>query len=99
MAFYRLHGKNLSTLYKEKEIKESELWLKENEFNLKEFQIKNIKQRVYYRKFINCKIEGKYKECLKILFDFEEKLFSIKNFIIFLTPNIILKKIFWYHQK
>jgi len=99
LAFYRLHGKNLSTLYKEKEIKESELWLKENEFNLKEFQIKNIKQRVYYRKFINCKIEGKYKECLKILFDFEEKLFSIKNFIIFLTPNIILKKIFWYHQK
>ena len=73
--------------------------MKENEFNLKEFQIKNIKQRIYYIKFIDFKIKGKYKECLKILFDFEEKLFSIKNFIIFLTPGIILKKIFWYYQK
>ena len=43
LASYRLHGKNLSILNKEKEIEESELWLKENESNLEEAQIKNIK--------------------------------------------------------
>ena len=42
LASYRLHGKNLSILNKEKEIEESELWLKENESNLEEAQIKEI---------------------------------------------------------
>ena len=33
LAFYRLHGKNLSTLSKEKEIDELNIWLSENKFN------------------------------------------------------------------
>jgi len=98
LASYRLHGKNLSILNKEKEIEESELWLKENKSNLEEDQIKNIKRKVYYQKFINSKIEGKYKECIKILFYSNVNLFSIKNLIIFFTPIFILKKLFWYHQ-
>ena len=98
LASYRLHGKNLSTLNKEKEIEESELWLKENKSNLEEIQIRNIKQKVYYRKFINCKIDGQYRECMKILFNSNINLFNIKNLIIFFTPIFILKKIFWYHQ-
>ena len=98
MASYRLHGKNLSILNKEKEIEESELWLKENKSNLEEVQIKNIKRKVYYRKFINFKIDGKYKECIKILFNPNINLCNIKNLIIFFTPISILKKLFWYHQ-
>ena len=98
LAFYRLHGKNLSILDKEKEIEEFELWLHENKTNLKEDQIKNLKRKVYYRKFINCKIDGKYKECIKILFNSNVNLFNVKNLIIFFTPIFILKKLFWYHQ-
>ena len=98
LASYRLHGKNLSILNKEKEIEESELWLKENKSNLEEVQIKNIKRKVFYRKFINCKIDGKYKECIKILFNPNVNLCSVKNLIIFFTPIFILKKLFWYHQ-
>ena len=98
LASYRLHGKNLSILNKEKEIEESELWLKENKSNLEEVQIKNIKRKVYYRKFINCKIDGKYKECIEILFNSNVNLCSVKNLIIFFTPIFILKKLFWYHQ-
>ena len=98
LALYRLHGKNLSTINKEKEIEEFGLWLKENKSNLEEAQIINIKKKVYYRKFINCKIDGKYKECIKIIFNSNFNLFSIKNLIIFFTPIFILKKLFWYHQ-
>jgi hypothetical protein len=98
LASYRLHGKNLSILNKEKEIEESELWLKENKSNLEEVQIKNIKRKVCYRKFVNCKIDGKYKECIKILFNSNVNLYSIKNLIIFFTPISILKKLLWYHQ-
>jgi len=98
LASYRLHGKNLSTLNKEKEIEEFEIWLQENKSHLEETQIKNIKRKIYHRKFINCKIDGKYKECIKIIFMSNLNLFSIKNLIIFFTPVFILKKLLWYHQ-
>ena len=98
VASYRLHGKNLSILNKELEIEESELWLNENKSNLEEVQINNIKRKVYYQKFINCKIDGKYKECIKILFNSKVNLFNIKNLIVFFTPIFILKKLFWFHQ-
>ena len=98
VASYRLHGKNLSILNKELEIEESELWLNENKSNLEEVQINNIKRKVYYQKFINCKIDGQYKECIKILFNSNINLFNVKNLIIFITPIFILKKLFWYHQ-
>ena len=98
VASYRLHGKNLSILNKELEIEESELWLNENKSNLEEVQINNIKRKVYYQKFINCKIDGQYKECIKILFNSNINLFNIKNLIVFFTPIFILKKLFWFHQ-
>ena len=98
VASYRLHGKNLSILNKELEIEESELWLNENKSNLEEVQINNIKRKVYYQKFINCKIAGQYKECIKILFNSNINLFNIKNLIVFFTPIFILKKLFWFHQ-
>ena len=98
LAFYRLHSKNLSTLNKEKEIEEVEIWLRENKSNLSTLQMKKLQKIADYRKFVNCKINGKYKECIHILLRSEINPFSIKNLIIFFTPVIILKKLLWYHQ-
>ena len=83
---------------KEKEVEESELWVQENKTNLNEAQIKNIKRKIYFRKFINSKVDGKYKECIKILFNSNINLLNLKNLIIFLLPVAILKKLLWYHQ-
>ena len=58
LAYYRLHGKNLSTIHKEKEIKELTIWLNENQNTLNEFNVKRIKKNIYQRKFVNCKIDG-----------------------------------------
>ena len=98
LAFYRLHSKNLSTLNKEKEIEEVEIWLRENKSNLSTLQMKKLQKIADYRKFVNCKINGKYKECIHILLHSEINPFNIKNLIIFFTPVIILKKLLWYHQ-
>ena len=98
LAFYRLHSKNLSTLNKEKEIEEVEIWLRENKSNLSTLQMKKLQKIADYRKFVNCKINGKYKECIHILLRSEINPLNIKNLIIFFTPVIILKKLLWYHQ-
>ena len=91
LAFYRLHGKNLSTLNKFKEIKEFEIWLKENTNNLSEFDNPNFQKNLHFRKFVNYKIEGLYN-------DSKISILSIKNLTILLIPVILLKKILWYHQ-
>ena len=83
---------------KDKEIEEFEIWLKENRFNLSQLQIKKLQKKIDYRKFVNCKIDKKYRQCIYILLHSEINLFNIKNIIIFLTPVIILKKLLWYHQ-
>jgi len=98
LAFYRLHGENLSVLNKDREIEESEVWLRENKFYLSQFQIKKVQKSIDYRKFVNCKIDGKYKESIHILLHSKINPFSIKNLIIFFTPAIILRKLLWYHQ-
>ena len=98
LAFYRLHGKNLSTIRKEKEIEEYEIWLKENKCNLNSSDLNIIQRYVNYRKFVNFKIDGNYKKCLNMFYKSKINLFSIKNLIIFITPTILLKKLFWYHQ-
>ena len=98
LASYRLHGKNLSIINKEKEIEELEIWLRENTFDLNEFQRRKIQKDIDYRKFVNFKIDGKYKECIHILLHSLISPFNIKNLIIFFTPVIILKKLLWYHQ-
>lgn len=98
LAFYRLHGRNLSTLNKEREIEEVEMWLKENTSNLNDLQMKKLQKIVNYRKFVNCKIDGKYRECIDMLLNSKVNLFNIKNLIVFLTPVILLRKLLWYHQ-
>ena len=97
LGLYRLHGGNLSTTMKEKEIEEYELWLKENETFMSPFDVKNMKKNINNRKFVNLKIDGDYKECIKILFNSKINIFSIKNLFIFFTPIIILRRFLWYH--
>ena len=98
LAYYRLHGKNLSTIYKEKEIEELNIWLKENKGDLNESNIKRLKKNISHRKLVNCKMVGNYKECLNILLKSGLNLLNVKNLIIFLLPVVILKKLLWYHQ-
>ena len=98
LASYRLHGKNLSIINKEKEIEESEIWLRENTFDLNEFQRRKIQKDIDYRQFVNFKIDRKYKECIHLLLHSSINPLNIKNLIIFFTPAFILKKLLWYHQ-
>ena len=98
LVSYRLHGKNLSIINKEKEIEELEIWLRENTFDLNEFQRRKIQKDIDYRKFVNFKIDGKYKECIHLLLHSSINPLNIKNLIIFFTPVFILKKLLWYHQ-
>ena len=98
VAYYRLHGKNLTTLNKEKEVEEFQLWLSENHRNLKNHQINDFQNKINYKKFVNFKIEGKYRECLNMILNKKINILSIKNLIIYLTPVFLLKKLLWYHQ-
>ena len=98
LAFYRLHGKNLSILNKEKEVEEFDLWLEENKFNLSKFEVKKLQKKINYRKFVICKINGKFGECVNMLLNLKKSLLNIKNLVLFLTPVFLLKKLLWYHQ-
>ena len=98
LAYYRLHGGNLSTVMKGKEIEEYELWLKENKSVLSLSDVKNIQKRINNRKFVNSKIDGNYRKCLSMLINPKTNIFNIKNLAIFFSPVILLKKILWYHQ-
>jgi len=96
LASYRLHDKNLSKLSKGKELEESEIWLKENKLNLNEFQVKKLQNKVDNMKFVNYKIEGKYKECIRMLFNPKKNVFNIKNLVLFFAPPPLLKKLLWF---
>ena len=98
LASYRLHGKNLSTINKSREIHELKIWLDENKLNLSNIDINNLQKNVNQRKFVNYKIDGNYLMCLKILLNFKSNILNIKNLVILFIPNIILKKILWWHQ-
>ena len=98
LAYYRLHGGNLSTVMKEKQIEESELWLKENRIDLSLADAQNLQKNLDNRKFVNSKMNGHYRKCLSMLIKPKANIFSIKNLIIFFCPTILLKRILWYHQ-
>ena len=98
LASYRLHGGNLSTIMKGKEIEEHELWLKENKNDLSLADVQNLQKNINNRKFVNSKIGGNYRKCLSMLINPKTNIFNIKNLVIFFSPIILLKRILWYHQ-
>lgn len=98
LASYRLHGKNLTIVNKEKEVDEFEIWLDENKHNLDKHDVKNFQKNLNQRKFVNFKIDGNYLKSFKLLTNNKISIFNIKNLIIFLIPNFFLKKILWWHQ-
>ena len=96
LASYRLHDKNFSKLYKQKEIEESEMWLRENKLNLNEFQIKNLQKKVDNMKFVSYKIKGQYKDCISMLLNPKKNILNIKNLVLFFVPSILLRKLLWF---
>jgi len=99
LASYRLHGKNLSTLNKETEIKEYEIWIDENKNDLENDIIENFQKHVDYKKFVNYKMNKNYLSAIKMLFNSKINFFNIKNLIILFLPIALIKKIFWWHQE
>ena len=55
MATYRIHQKNLSTLKKEREVKEFFYWLKKTKKILAKEDYLKIKKKIYKLEFINLK--------------------------------------------
>ena len=96
LASYRSHDKNLSKVNKQKEIEESEIWLRENKLNLNEFQLKNLQKKVDNMKFVNYKIKGKYKDCISMLLNPKKNILNIKNLVLFFVPSILLRKLLWF---
>ena len=97
LAFYRIHGKNFSINFKENEIEETKMWLNENKLQLTETQFKKIEKENFFREFINCKLYGNYKDTIIFLLNHKKNLFNLKNFVILFIPNIMLKKLLWFH--
>ena len=99
LASYRLHGKNLSTLNKEKEINEYKLWLDENKKDLKNDNIESFQKYVDYKKFVNYKMNKNYLLAIKMLFNSKINPLNVKNIVMLLLPIALIKKIFWWHQE
>ena len=97
LAFYRLHGENYSNLYRNEEINEMEVWLNENKLNLTVADLKKANQKLNYSRFMNYKIDGKYKKCFSVLLNLEMSILKIKSIIIFLVPIPIVKKFSWFY--
>ena len=98
LAYYRLHGGNLSTIKKGQAIIEYEKWFNENKADLNGDDERNLQKNIDNSKFVNSKIDGRYKECLNMLIKSTSNTFTIKNLIILFTPVALLKRILWYHQ-
>ena len=98
LAYYRLHDQNYSTLNKAKEVAEFEIWAKENKSNLSNQQIKKIQKDIDYKKFLNSKIDGKFRESINILLKSKISLFSVKNLFLLLMPVNLLKKFLWFYN-
>jgi len=48
-------------------------------------------------KFVNYKIEGKYKDCISMLLNQRIKLLNIKNIVLFFLPSLLLKKYYGFN--
>ena len=97
LAYYRIHNKNFSSIHKEKEMDEFNIWVHENKNSISYKKLKKIKKKISLRKLLHFKFNKDYKNCYKILLENYKSILIIKMLIIVLTPLYILRKISWFH--
>jgi len=98
LAYYRIHDKNFSTVFKEREMDEFDVWLKENKGNIGSKKLKKISRKISFRKLLHFKFKGDYKNCFIIFKQNFKSTLIVKMLLIVLTPLYILKKISWFHN-
>jgi len=98
LASYRIHDKNFSSIYKEKEMEEFNLWANDNEKNIDVKKMKKMKKKISLRKLLHFKFNKDYNNCFKILIENYKSVLIIKMLIIVFTPLYILRKISWFHN-
>ena len=97
LASYRIHKKNLSNIYEEKEMDEINLWISENKNQSDIKNLNKLKRKTAARQLLHLKFNNNYRGCLKILFKNFNNILIFKMLIITLTPIYILKKFSRFH--
>jgi len=98
LAYYRIHEKNFSSIYKEKEMEEFNIWVSENKNNISIKKLKKMKKKISLRELLHFKFNKDYNNCYKILLKNYKSVLIIKMLIIVFTPLYILRKISWFHS-
>jgi len=98
LAYYRIHDKNLSSVFKEKEMEEFNIWINENKKNLSLKKIKKIKIKINLRRLLHFKFNADYANCYKVLIESYKSITIFKMIIIVITPIFILRKISRFHS-
>jgi len=98
LAYYRIHDKNLSSLFKEKEMEEFNIWANENKKNVSLKKIKKMKTKINLRRLLHFKFNEDYINCYKVLMESYKSITILKMIIIVVVPLFILRKISWFHS-
>jgi glycosyltransferase involved in cell wall biosynthesis len=98
LAYYRIHDKNFSSIYKEKEMNEFNIWVTENSNLISLKKMNKMKKKISFRKLLHFKFSKDYNNCFKILIENYKSTLALKMLIIIFTPLYILKKISWFHS-
>ncbi len=96
VATYRIHQSNLSTIKKKLQIKELQDWLKKNRDSLDINDYHSFKNKIKQLQFIEKKFSNSFSKVVLFFIKFYKTLFSLKNILILITPQKILKKIMWF---
>ena len=97
LAYYRIHDKNFSSMYKEKEMDEFNIWVNENKNNISYEKLRKMKNKISIRKLLHFKFNKDYNNCIKILIENCKNTLIFKMIIIVFIPLYILKKVSWFH--
>ena len=98
LAYYRIHDKNFSSIFKDQEMQEFDIWLNENKNIINPQKFNKILQKINLRKLLHYKFNEDYKNCLIIFKQNFSNISAIKMLVIIFTPLFILRKISWFHS-
>ena len=96
VATYRIHKNNLSSKKKDLQIKEFEIWLKNNKKILEFEDYNTLNIRLKKLQFIYKKFSSNFFVLFIFFLSSVDKLFSLKNLLILFMPKNVLKKIMWF---